>query len=284
MRRDDARYTILSSRRNAVGPASARTLGVMKTFLSYAASDRDVAEEINALLSAEGHDVFFDRDDLPAGRTYTRRIQTAIEEADVFVFLVSPASISLRRYTLTELECWRAKSPNPDGKVLPVVVKPTLLSKLPAYLRTVTPLFPRGNVAAAVLNALAAAPRTAPGVRTDQTAQAAYNDEFLTQRLAAYRSLWEATQTLPKWPRVQNLPYSALSQLSKALRSWYFTGGHGLFLSRSAHDRYSAVQNTLQAILSLRPAGSVSALHYDEVRDVCSALRSQLAADVGSRK
>ena len=61
----------------------------MKIFLSYASQDRAIAQSINRALLEQGHNVFFDRDDLPPGEEYHIQIRRAIERADLFVFLVS---------------------------------------------------------------------------------------------------------------------------------------------------------------------------------------------------
>ena len=65
----------------------------MKIFLSYSSQNRALVEPVNFALVAQGHDVFFDRDDLPAGTEYDERIIEAVESADLFVFMLSPASI-----------------------------------------------------------------------------------------------------------------------------------------------------------------------------------------------
>jgi hypothetical protein len=166
------------------------------------------------------------------------------------------------------------------------VVKPTLLARIPAYLRTVTLQFPQGNLSAGVADAidrLAAASTHAPE-RVELPLYEHKSEVFEVERISAYRRLWELTRILPKWPRASNVPYSDLRAFSAALRDWYFIGGGGIFLSRPAHGTYSSVQNTLQAILSKRASGPIATDHYDEVREVCSALRSQLAKDIGARE
>ena len=257
----------------------------MKIFISYAKQQRQIAEDINAVLSARGHDVFFDRDNLAPGLEYQTTIRGAVEDCKVFVFLISPESVTDRRYTLTELGYRKRKVAKTSGTLLPVVVKPTLLARIPAYLRTVTLQFPQGNLSADVADAidrLAAASAPAPE-HVDVPVYEHKSEVFEVERLSAYRRLWELTRILPKWPRASNVPYSDLRAFSAALRDWYFIGGGGIFLSRRAHGTYSSVQNTLQAILSKRASGPIAPDHYDEVREVCSALRSQLAKDIGAR-
>ena len=99
--------------------------------------------------------MFLDRSDLPAGEAYNHRIREAILQSDLFIFLVSPEAITPGRYTLTELDFARSAWKHPSGRVLPVVVKPTDLSLIPAYLKAVTLFEPQGNVPAAVAGAVA---------------------------------------------------------------------------------------------------------------------------------
>jgi tetratricopeptide (TPR) repeat protein len=122
----------------------------MKIFLSYAAEQRPVAEPLALALEADGHEVFFDRHDLPVGGSYHDRIRDAIDEADRYVFLVSPQSVEPGSYALTELSLAQARWPRPSGRVLPVMAVPTPFEHLPAYLGAVTVLQPKGNLAAEV--------------------------------------------------------------------------------------------------------------------------------------
>ncbi len=74
----------------------------MKIFLSYASEDRALAEDIQLALAGAGHEVFFDRQSLPAGGDYHQRIRAAVNGTDLFVFLISPDSIDAGGYALTE--------------------------------------------------------------------------------------------------------------------------------------------------------------------------------------
>lgn len=142
----------------------------MKIFLSYASEIRTRAEGVNAALQAAGHDVFFDREDLPAGLNYDDRIRSAIESSDLFVFLLSPAAVAEGHYTRTELKIARRRWPDPAGHVLPVMVDATPFSALPPYLGSVTVLVPEGNLAAEVVLAVAdieRLPSTAPADPAD---------------------------------------------------------------------------------------------------------------------
>ncbi|HMN43840.1 MAG TPA: SUMF1/EgtB/PvdO family nonheme iron enzyme [Povalibacter sp.] len=126
----------------------------MRVFISYASQDRAQVEPVRYALEEQGHDVFFDRDDLPAGEGYTTRIRAAIERCDLFVFFIGPNAIDPGSYTLNELDVARRVWPKPSGRVLPVVLHPVPLTQLPAWLTSVTLLESAGNTTAAVSEAV----------------------------------------------------------------------------------------------------------------------------------
>ena len=123
----------------------------MKIFLSYASEDRPRAEEIQLALAGAGHEVFFDRESLPAGGDYHTRIKASVDAAELFVFLISPDSVAAGGYALTEMGYARSRWPHPKGHVLPVLLRPTPFTTIPAYLKSVTVLEPSGNTAAEVV-------------------------------------------------------------------------------------------------------------------------------------
>lgn len=126
----------------------------MRIFLSYPSEDRPLAEAINFALNDQGHEVFFDREDLPAGEEFHGRIQAAIERADLVVFLLGPEALDSGSYTLNEIEIAERSFRSPSGRVLPVLVRPTPLDRIPAFLKAVTLLQAPGNLTAAVADAV----------------------------------------------------------------------------------------------------------------------------------
>jgi TIR domain len=120
----------------------------VKIFLSYPSGERDVAERLNLALIQQGHDVFFDRADLPPGQEYDQAIARAIAASDLFVFLITPASVSPGRYTLTEVKLAEERWSNPDGRVLPVMLRATEMAAVPNYLKAVNILMPHGDAVA----------------------------------------------------------------------------------------------------------------------------------------
>ena len=119
-------------------------------FISYASEQEETARRIELSLKGDGHSVFCDRSSLPSGESFDARIRAAIDESDLIVFLISPASISPGRYTLTELKFAEQKWAHPAGHMLPVLVERVSTDAIPAYLRAVTILNPRGNLTAEV--------------------------------------------------------------------------------------------------------------------------------------
>ena len=159
------------------------------------------------------------------------------------------------------------------------MVKPTLISKIDPYLRAVTILYPQGNLPAEV----AARARALLEHKDSDPQNVPLAGEFQYERITAYKGLWGLTQLLPKWPRSRDVSYKNLREFSGSLRQWYFNEGGGMFLSRTAHTSYAALQDSLTAILSEQPSGNIADEHYNAVRELCSALRTSLARDVGSR-
>src|SRR5262245_58079456 len=122
----------------------------MRIFLSYASEDRAAADAIRLALEGDGHDVFFDREDLPPGEEFHNRIREGIEKSELVIFLVSPKTLDAGSYTLNEIAIAEKTWPAPAGHILPVLLERVNAQELPAYLRSVTFLEPPGNVPAAV--------------------------------------------------------------------------------------------------------------------------------------
>ncbi|HEX7923930.1 MAG TPA: toll/interleukin-1 receptor domain-containing protein [Bradyrhizobium sp.] len=120
----------------------------MRIFLSFPSELESQADNIAQSLRNCDHDVFFSHDDLPPGDSFDARVEKAIESSDFMVFLISPESVTKGRYTLSELAFAKGKWPNPSNRVLPVMMAPTPLDQVPAYLKAVTILEPQGSAAA----------------------------------------------------------------------------------------------------------------------------------------
>ena len=93
-----------------------------RVFLSYAQTDRHLAQTLAKDLIAAGFAVWSDREVMP-GDNWARKIADALDESDAMVVIVSPAaakSESVRR----EVE-FALGSPRYAGRLIPVVAKPT---------------------------------------------------------------------------------------------------------------------------------------------------------------
>jgi TIR domain len=119
-------------------------------FLSYSSPQSEAATRIELSLKGEGHTVFRDRSALPPGESFDARIRAAIEESDLFIFLISRESVLDGRYTLTELKFAEQKWGHPAGHVLPVLTESVPIKTIPEFLRAVTMLQPKGDLAAEV--------------------------------------------------------------------------------------------------------------------------------------
>jgi len=126
----------------------------LRIFLSHASEDTDIAQEVALAVLQEGHEIFFDRNSLPAGVGFHRAIRDELFEADLFIFLISPAALAEGRYTRTELKLAEERWPNPSNRILPVIASKTDWEMIPAYLRAVKVLRPEGNLAAEVVHHL----------------------------------------------------------------------------------------------------------------------------------
>lgn len=126
----------------------------MRIFLSYASEDRERIEPIRYALAEQGHDIFYDREDLKPGEAFDTRIRAAIERSDLFVCFLTPNTVDAGSYTLSELSVAERMWPRADGRVLPVILTDVPRKDIPAYLRSVTCLTPVGNVTASVSDAV----------------------------------------------------------------------------------------------------------------------------------
>ena len=127
----------------------------MKVFLSHASDQKPLAEKVAFSLRDRGFQVFLDKDDLPAGKSYDAQIEAAVNASDMMVYLISPQSVTRGRYTLTELEYARRRWGTPHNRVLPVMAEPTGMAEIPEFLKAVTLLQPQGNAAAEISAAVA---------------------------------------------------------------------------------------------------------------------------------
>ena len=134
----------------------------VRIFISYAAEQRSIAESLAVSLRQAGHEVYSDRDTLPDSDAHLARIRDEISRCDLFVFLVSDASLEESSYARMELDLARSRWPEPSVHVLPVIVQHPSV-EMPDYLSVATLIEPAGNLVADTLASIAGiATRLAP--------------------------------------------------------------------------------------------------------------------------
>lgn len=110
-------------------------------------------------------------------------------------------------------------------------------------------------------------------------------DENLREkRLAVYKTLWEKTKILPKWPKNPDVTYENLHKFSGELRDWYFDEG-GIYLTAESRKAYEVVQDKLSEVVGdHQDITIISEGDYESIRVSCSSLRTELTRDLQSRK
>jgi len=104
----------------------------MKTYLSYARPDQDLAKELYDGLQKAGHEVWFDEYELDVGYPWGRRIDKALKTSQAMIVLISPDAMNSKEVR-REIE-YAPFAKNFAYRVLPVYVKPT--EHVPSYLNS----------------------------------------------------------------------------------------------------------------------------------------------------
>jgi len=142
-----------------------RGTNCVRVFISYSSAYHDTGESIAIRLREAGHEVFFDRHSLKAADEFDTGIRREVDQADLFIFLITPESVEKGAYTRTELKFAQQRWPKPSGRILPVMLVPTPISDLPPYVRAVTILQADGNLVAEVAARVAEMAGMRPGRR-----------------------------------------------------------------------------------------------------------------------
>ena len=122
----------------------------MNIFIIHSSEQEELFDSLKTRLIVAGHSVF-DPGRLDKGQGYDDRIRSEIWAADLVIFLVSASSIVRTSYAMTELTWTEDRWPNPNGRVLPVIVDATRAAAVPPYLRAVAVLTRNGNQEASVV-------------------------------------------------------------------------------------------------------------------------------------
>lgn len=125
--------------------------GTMNIFLSYARENHDRVEGVCRVLESNHHEVFFDRTDLKPGGKFNEEIPEAIRACDLMIFFISPESVRPKGYARSELKWASQKWPDPEGRILPVMLEATDYELIPPVLKSVLTIYePEGNLEAEI--------------------------------------------------------------------------------------------------------------------------------------
>ncbi len=125
----------------------------MRIFICYPRELHSEAELIAVKLINSKHKVFWDQQ-LEYSSAFDKKIKKEIDRADLVILLIAPVFFAPNKYTLTELGYVKKKWRDPEGRILPVIVKETPLDLIPGYVRAVNMLMPKGDLSAEVLAAV----------------------------------------------------------------------------------------------------------------------------------
>lgn len=100
-----------------------------KIFISYAAEDHIIAHDICRILEAHGAQCWIAPRNIPYGGNYAEAIMNGIESSESFLLLITDNSNS-SRHVVQEVE----RAFNKNKKIIPVFIKPCVLSKSLEYL------------------------------------------------------------------------------------------------------------------------------------------------------
>ena len=131
----------------------------------------------------------------------------------------------------------------------------------------------------------AAAGAFATAYKSRKELESLYDIELRRRRIDTYSELWKLLEPLAYWSPPRPLTYGGITQLSKALRSWYFGSG-GLFLSRKTRAPYFNLQEALTRLSQGRPADDPAVLDeesHEVVKALGSRLRTATTEDVATR-
>ena len=108
-------------------------------FISYSHLDRDFAVRLQRALKDSGKAIWVDEADIPSGARWAEDLNGAIEDADTFVFIISPDSVGSE-------ECKKELSYAAElhKRIIPLSLRLTPFSDLPGTIKAVQFVPPRG--------------------------------------------------------------------------------------------------------------------------------------------
>jgi hypothetical protein len=138
-----------------------------------------------------------------------------------------------------------------------------------------------GGVLGAVAGGVIAWWTTKSRLRTEL--QYGYDKELRSERIAAYRTLWRITASLPRYWWPSKPARSDLRRVIEECHSWYFEGG-GLIFSPETKTAYLNMMDRLDeaAGRAVDDSSPVPDSGLASLFDAAEHLRVQLAVDVGA--
>ena len=112
----------------------------MQVFISHSYKDKKIAKELSSRLSAAGVNIWLAEEEILPGENFSLEVGKALERSEAIVILLSPDAVGSSNVR-SEI-AYALSSPKFEGRVVPVVIKPT--TGIPWFLRTFPMLHLRG--------------------------------------------------------------------------------------------------------------------------------------------
>ena len=115
-----------------------------------------------------------------------------------------------------------------------------------------------------------------------------YDQRLRDRRLERYQELFRLTRLLHRYYLIDDVPTREdLAKLRRELDAWYFgEAAGGMFLTKGAKNIYMQMNDTIAEVAfengKSRENSLLSPAESETLRQLASALRHQLAADVGA--
>ncbi len=95
----------------------------MQVFISYAAKDREIARELGSALTKRGLKVWLADEQVLPGDNWSLKIGEALDRSKAMLVLLSPDAVK-SELVRREIQ-YALSSPKYEGRVIPVIVRPT---------------------------------------------------------------------------------------------------------------------------------------------------------------
>ena len=101
----------------------------LEVFIAYGDEDAEFAHKLNNALQAQGKSTWFDQESLDSGQDYREELNNGIEQADSFVFIVSPDAV-------TSATCRQSlqHAQSLSKRLIPLLLRPVEPTALPSAI------------------------------------------------------------------------------------------------------------------------------------------------------